>query len=146
MLETALFARLSPKLKAWGAVDRVENSIASGMWDCHTCFSGVSGWVETKMEKGGKLYFERFQLNFARRQLQAGATNLFVIAGRDARNGYMGVYHATTVLTAPRTVERKWQTVRVEDLEPCLEMTKQYDWDALRLLLSSPFTRHLETV
>lgn len=146
MLETALFARLAPKLKAWGAVDRVENSIASGMWDCHTVFSGVSGWVETKMEKGGKLYFERFQLNFARRQLQAGATNLFVIAGRDARDGYMAVYHATALLDAQRTVERKWQTVRVEDLEPCLEMRKAYDWDALKSLLSSRYTSHLETV
>jgi hypothetical protein len=145
MLETALFARLAPKLKAWGAVDRVENLIASGMWDCHTCFNGVCGWVETKMEKSGKLYFERFQLNFASRQLRAGATNLFVIAGRDARDGYMGVYHASTVLAVPRTVERKWLTIWVEDLEPCLEMRKTYDWDALRLLLSSPYTKHLDT-
>jgi hypothetical protein len=145
MLETALFARLSPKLKAWGAVDRVENSQGSGMWDCHTRFEGIGGWIETKMEKGGKLYFERFQPNFARRQLRAGATNLFVIAGRDSRNGYMAVYHASTVLAAPMTFERKWKTVRVEDLEPCLEMTKQYNWDALRLLLSSPYTRHPDT-
>jgi hypothetical protein len=144
MKETALYARLNPKLKSFGCVDRVENSISSGMWDIHATFSGISTWIETKMEKGGKLYFERYQLGWGKRHLQAGATNLFVIAGRDSRDGYMGVYHASTVLAAPRTVERKWQTVRVEDLEPCLEMRKLYDWDALRLLLTSPFTRHLE--
>jgi len=145
MLESALYARLQPKFKQFGSVDRVENSMGSGMWDIHLCCSGVHNWVETKMEKGGKLYFERFQLQFARRLTNAGATNMFVIAGRDARNGYMGVYHASTLLAAPRTVDRKWQTVLVEDLEPCLEMTKAYDWDALRLLLSSQYTRHVDT-
>jgi hypothetical protein len=145
MLETALYARIQPKLKAWGALDRVENTMGSGMWDIHLCCGGVHNWVETKMEKSGELFFERFQLSFARRQMNSGATNLFVVAGRDSRNGHMGVYHASTLLAAPRTLKAKWHVIRVEDLEPCLEMTKAYDWDALRLLLSSRYTGHLDT-
>lgn len=144
MLETALYARIQPKLKSWGALDRVENTMGSGMWDIHLCCDGVHNWVETKMEKGGKLYFERFQLQFATRLTRAGATNLFVIAGRDSRNGHMGVYHASALLAAPRMIERKWHVIQVEDLEPCLTMTKSYDWDALRLLLSSPYMEHPE--
>jgi hypothetical protein len=116
------------------------------MWDAHLVVDGQHSWLETKMEKAGQLYFERLQPNFARRLMRAGATNMFVLAGRDARNGHMSVYHASTLIAAPRSVKGKWTVFRAEDLEPCLEMSKPYDWDALRLLLSSRYTRHLDVL
>jgi hypothetical protein len=146
MLESALYARIRPKLNTWGTLDRIENATGSGMADIHYCIDGQMGWIETKMEHGGALHFERFQLNWLNRQVKAGATNVFVMYGRHSRDGHMEVAHASAVLAAPRHVDRKWHVVMAEDVVPALVMTKQYDWDALRLLLSSPYTKHLETV
>lgn len=142
MLETALFARIKPSLARWGKYSRIENSVESGTWDTFYTIEGQAGWIETKVEKGGMLYFEKFQPNWARGYLNAGLTNLFVLAALGDK-GRMEVYHASTVVEAPLEVYGKWRRVSTEELLPELVMTRPYDWEALRLLLSSPFTLDL---
>lgn len=136
MLETSLYSRVKPHLDKWGSHSRVENTVEPGMWDIHYCFNGMFGWIETKVEHQGKLYFEKFQLPWGQRYQRAGALKLFVLASLAGEKSPMALYHSSTVLKATRTPERKWITVRTSDLDPLLVMTKKYDWDALRLYLT----------
>lgn len=136
MLETALYAKLRPRLTKWGTISRVENVLESGMWDIHYCFEGQLGWIETKVEKQGWTYFEKFQPNWGRRYFKAGATNLFIIIERDS--GEVMTYHVKELLESTREPYRKWVRVRTKDLVPCHVLND--NWEELRLLLSSPFT------
>ncbi len=140
MIDGGLYQRLRPKLNAWGEVSRVENSIESGMWDIFYMIEGQYNWLETKAEHSGFLYFERFQLNWARRFLRAGATNLFVVAALEGHGDIMEIYPAQKVVTAPREIYRKWQRIKTSDLNAIQRMRKPYDWEVLRTLLSRPFT------
>lgn len=138
MRETALYARLKPKFTAWGAHSRVENTIESGTWDVFYCFNGVMGWIETKMDKGGDLYFEKFQIPWGRRYHSEGATQMFVMAGVGVGKD-MKVYHVGELVKAPTRVHKKWTVVNIADMTPCLEMERPYRWDVLRTLLITPF-------
>lgn len=140
MLETALFSRLRPKLKEWGEFSRIENSVESGTWDTFYCIDGQQGWIETKVEKGGHLYFEKFQPNWARRFYRAGLDNMFIIAALEKDFNDMGVYHVRELLEANREPYRKWVRVITANLAPQLVLTKPYDWESLRLLLADRFT------
>lgn len=145
MRETALYGRLRPKLNAWGAVDRVENALGSGMWDIAACVDGRHCWVETKMDHGKGLHFERFQLVWLRRQLRAGSTSCYLIYGLSSRKS-MVVVEGAELVRAPVRVSGKWTVVDPADLKPALVMTPPYDWDTLRrLLATSPVPRDDDT-
>ncbi len=140
MRETALFARVRPRFEEWGTYCRIENTLGSGTWDLHYCFSGQMGWVETKIEHGGEIMFEKFQLNWGKKLLRAGATNMFVLTGSDESHSPMSLYHAKVVMSAPTYLYKKWTVIKVQDLVPTLYLSKPYDWAKLKQVLSNPFT------
>lgn len=135
MREDKLYARLRPYLKKWGNIERIENSVSSGIWDIHYCIDGQLGWIETKIEKGGLLYFEKFQPSFGRRMQRAGCENLYVMTS-GPNYDEIRVYLAHVVLSAPMTKKGKWTVVKTEDIPAFLILKKPYDWEMLRSLLT----------
>lgn len=136
MRESKLYQRINSHLKRWGAHDRVENVIVSGMADVYYCFDSKSGWIETKVEHSGLLYFERFQIPWMIRHLRAQTPRLFVMAALEGNGDMMALYKASTIVEAPRDQKGKWQVVRTNDLVAELLMKKPYNWDELRLELT----------
>lgn len=139
MRENKLWNRLSPKLKAWGEVSRVENIVEPGMWDIFYTFEAQMGWIETKIVHSNKLYFERFQIPWGRRYWHNGANQMFVLAGFEDQKGTIYVYHVKEIVQAPTTIDRKFTVISLLDINPQMSMSKPYDWDRLRLFLSTPF-------
>jgi hypothetical protein len=140
MRETKLWSRLEPHFKHWGEFSRVENAIEPGMWDIHYCIDGQLGWLETKIVHSNLLYFEKFQLPWGRRYWRTGATNMFVIAGFEGLSGLMYIYHVKEITSAPKTLDRKFVVINIEDINPQISLEKPYNWEVLRQLLSDPFT------
>jgi len=139
MRENKLWNRLSPKLKHWGEVSRVENAVEPGMWDIFYTFEGQMGWLETKIVHSNKLYFEKFQIPWGRRYWRKGANQMFILAGLEDTAGTIGIYHVKEIVNAPTSLDRKWTVISLLDLNPQVWLTKPYDWERLRLLLSTPF-------
>lgn len=136
MLEKNLWSRLHPHLHNWGDATRIENSVEPGTWDIFCAVNGQANWIETKIEKGHFLYFELFQIPWAKRYLKQGLTNMFVIS--QAQDRELHIYHGSTIVQAPFEKYRKWRRIHTDNISP-IHSSYKVD-DTLRQLLSTPFT------
>lgn len=129
MRETELFQKLQPHLSKWGAYDRVENALGSGMSDVFYNINGSVGWIETKVAKGDMIYFEKFQPNWINKHLRQGFKKMFVMV-LDKRHD-IHLWYASEVLAAPRMPYEKWQVVNISDLpEASVVVERPYrNWD-----------------
>src|SRR3954470_1689211 len=107
--ESHLYQRIEPKLNQWGAATRIENALAGSLPDIIYCIKGTVGFIETKLEKGGQLYFEKFQIPWAIRQLKAGCRHLFVVAMPDYDDTTLLVYDYENIVATPRFMRGKWK-------------------------------------
>lgn len=137
MKETDFFAILRPKFDQWGTYDRVENSLGSGMSDVHYTIRGVSGWVETKVAKAGKIYFEKFQPNWMRKHIREGQSHIFVCVLDEDKT--ILLYRSSEIIDVPREVYKKWTVATIADLpEPEVRMPKPHRmWDRILSALIS---------
>lgn len=137
MKETKLYSKLRPQLVKWGAIDRVENVLGSGMSDVFFNITGKTGWLETKVAKGNEIYFEKFQPNWMRKHIRNGLNRIFVIVMD--RNDSILVYKAIHIIEAPMCPKKDWLIVQLSDLpEPEIRMTTPYrEWELLRQVLIS---------
>lgn len=117
MNETEFYhKKVSPWSNKHGEHSRVENTAESGMPDMNCCWGYFQFWLELKVIKGGKLYFEKYQIPWiSRRYKQFGDTGMWVLAW-DNKTESLRMYQPSNILSAIRTVEKKWVTVQVEDL------------------------------
>jgi len=125
--ETKLYSRIEPKLNDWGASTRVENAMVGSLPDIHYCIDGRLGWIETKLIKSGKIYFEKFQAPWVSKQEKAGCKHLFILAGVND-NSLMYLYDYREAIRAPREIIGKWRVIKMSDLTPLLTLDKPYDW------------------
>lgn len=137
MRETKLYSKLRPKLMQWGTCDRVENTLGSGMSDVFYNIGGKVGWLETKVAKGGDVYFEKFQPNWMRKHVRQGFDRMFVVI-LDKSESIL-LYRAEDVLSVPMYAKNDWLIVQMDDLpHPVVDMTAPYrEWDEFRLALIS---------
>ena len=125
MRETELFQKFQPHLSKWGAYDRVENALGSGMSDVFYNIGGSVGWVETKVAKGDWIYFEKFQPNWINKHLRQGFRRMFILVMD--KHETIHLWRAHQVLDVPRVPYEKWQCVNVNDLpRAVVEMYKPY--------------------
>lgn len=135
MKENKLYLKLRPHLLAWGECDRVENTLGPGMSDVFYNIGGKTGWLETKVAKGTKILFERFQPNWMAKHHRLGA-RIFVIVMDQKET--IHVYRAGAVLKAPRTSYEKWISVDMSSLSPSFSMPAPYrSWGSIREILIS---------
>lgn len=135
MKETKVYAKLRLNLDSWGECDRVENAVGSGMSDVFYNIEGKTGWIETKVEKKGGIYFEKFQPNWIAKHSRLGARMFVVVMLSDET---LCFFRAHEVLRVPRTVVGRWQVVSLADVMPRIKMTKPYRrWSEVRELLIS---------
>lgn len=137
MRETKLYSKLRPQLTRWGVVDRVENTLGSGMPDVYYNMGGVTGWLETKVAKGDEVHFEKFQPNWMRKHLRAGLSRIFVVVMH--RDSAIIVYRAQDVVDTPMYPQNDKLVVQLSDLPPyVLKMYEPYHrWDEFRQALIS---------
>lgn len=137
MKETKLYAKLRPHLVQWGACDRIENVLGSGISDVFYNIKGRVGWLETKVAKGGDVYFEKFQPNWMRKHLRCGFQHIFIVV-LDKKESIL-LYSASDIVQAPMYPKDDWLIVQLSDLpRPLLEMPSPYRaWDLFRQALIS---------
>ena len=136
MRETELFQKFQPHLSKWGAYDRVENVLGSGMSDIFYNINGSVGWIETKVAKGDMIYFEKFQPNWINKHLRQGFKRMFVMVLD--KHGTIHLWRAHQVLDVPRVPYEKWQCVNVNDLPPSRASVKPpyKHWEPVKSELS----------
>jgi hypothetical protein len=135
MKETFLWNKLRPRFLLWGEADRVENSIGSGMSDVFYNFGGKTGWIETKLEKKGILYFEKFQPNWMSKHYRQGA-RVFVVSM--AENETIHIYSWGVLQNLPRTPYDKWTTINITGVKANFSMPAPHrSWNSVRDVLTS---------
>lgn len=135
MLESKFYAKMRPHFKNWGEHSRVENSIESGMPDIFYCFGGEQGWIETKVEKQGWVYFEIFQPNWIRRYTRVGAKISILVMREDDYT--ILAYRGSQLNHGLLQPHKKKRRAHLLDLgTPALTLTPPYNWLTLRLLLT----------
>lgn len=108
------------KIKPWsdkhGDISRVENAVELGMPDTNCAWGFYQFWLELKVIKGGKLYFERFQLAWmSGRYKQFSDGGMWVLAW-DSKHEHLYMFRPSNVLSAIRSHEKKWITLQVDQL------------------------------
>ncbi len=142
MREDKLYARVRPHLQKWGAISRIENYAEPGTWDIFYGSSGQMNWIETKVIHGQEIMFEKFQLPWGRRFFKEGVSNLFILAGFEDNTGFMMVYHVKEVINAPTYTKPNKKDkvyINIGNLNPIFGLSRPYDWDPLRTLLSTQY-------
>jgi hypothetical protein len=135
MRETKLWEKIRPHLLLWGEADRVENAIGSGMSDVFYDIAGKCGWIETKLEKNGLLYFEKFQPNWMAKHVRQGARVFVITMDREET---IKIYPAGVILQQPRVPYDKWTTVNVTNVTPSMAMPAPYrSWKSVKEILTS---------
>jgi hypothetical protein len=115
---------------------RLENLVGTGMPDINGCLNGVEIWVETKLCKGNRITFEKFQPGWIMKRVRHGG-RVFIFARH--KDTYL-LWHG---------FPEEWQrdntqlsdgglSVDYRDATPVLVMDKPWDW---KLLLDVLFKR-----
>lgn len=138
MRETKLYAKLRPQITKWGVVDRVENTLGSGMSDIYYNIGGRTGWIETKVAKGNEIYFEKFQPNWMRKHVRQGFWRMWVVVMSD-KGEHISIYQARDVVDAKMYPDKDKLVVQLSDLpQYVLRMYSPYtDWENFRMVLIS---------
>lgn len=134
MKETKLYAKLRPHLEKWGACDRVENELGSGMPDIFYGIDEVGGWIETKVAKGQYIYFEKFQLPWMRNHLKSGFSRIWIIVLHDDD---IKAWPAKKIVFQPVEAYEKWTIMDVRELPAPFWSSYTHSWDSLRATLIS---------
>lgn len=118
-----------PPLKKAGEFERVENAQGVGTADVSYAMNGVQGWIETKVEKGGHLYFEKFQIPWLLRR-RSHAEHIYVLAYFPKTSAVV-LYDPQQLMWAEREVHGKWTRVRAQDLPDIMTLSRPYAWHKL---------------
>ena len=140
MNETQFYSSHVKKLDKHGHLTRIENKLGSGTPDVSYSIGGCTGWMETKVIKEGRLWFEKFQLPWMSKRLRfCRPTDLWVLAVSEDRL-VIHLWPAWRVVKAPRLGIRKWSTVLVSDLDEFYRCSKPWRWDEVARLITGSKT------
>ena len=131
MNETDFYQRHVRKMEQTLHLARIENSVGSGFPDISAAGDGKQFLIETKVAKvhmgDDTLFFEKFQIPFAMKRLRyTNKKGMFVIAlCKDEEE--ICVFVMQSVIAAPRSVYKKWTTVKLCDLgEPFARLERPF--------------------
>lgn len=115
---------------------RLENLVGTGMPDINGCLNGHEIWVETKLVKGNRIKFEKFQPSWIKKRVLAGGRVFIFARHKDTFLLWRGFPIEWDVYNTP--LKEGGITVDYRDAPPLLVMEKPWDWG---LLLETLFTR-----
>lgn len=99
-------------------LERIESAVGTGVPDISAAGGGKQFWIETKVEKSGYLYFERFQIPWMKKRSKyTNSRGIFVLA---LCEDTIKCFDAGVIISATREPYRKWSRIRTEDIDSCL--------------------------
>lgn len=105
---------------------RIESTVGAGTPDVNGYDGTCEIWFELKMIRGNRLEFRKSQVAWISRRLNAGATNVFVLARKADK---LLLFMPSVVLLPPARVETK--SVHIDPGIPALTLSKPFNWKAL---------------
>lgn len=139
MTESDWWALVKVQLDRWGDSCRIESTTGGGVPDVNYAIDGHHGWIELKVAKAGKLYFERFQIPWMRRRLRH-MDAVWVLALVDDE---LRLYHAGDIVHAQCHVEsnktKTWTVVEVNGIVATVSGPRPWPWhDVFTILTNRP--------
>lgn len=131
MKESEFYQRHIRKMSGLLHLERIESAVGTGFPDVSAAGGGKQFLIETKVAKpvDGQdfLYFERFQLSFYQKRLRyTEGTGIFIIA-LCTQDDTIKVWGASAILDAKREPYKKWNRVKVSDIDsPLLTLLKPW--------------------
>lgn len=114
MRESEFYSSIRTKLVSHGHVSRIESRTSPGVPDISFAAGGREAWLELKVEKGGKLYFEKTQIVWATHRLKhfPRVWCLFLSEGHDL----ICLTRMSQVLSARQEYVKDMVVVKTEEL------------------------------
>lgn len=120
MKEASFYHSIRPGLTKRGHVCRIENRVGSGMSDVNFAVGGLEFWLELKVAKGQKLYFETSQPIWIKERIKVGIMPLILWLSADETRMHLCL--GSALLAADKEYIKKWVVV------PCHQMLG-WSWD-----------------
>jgi hypothetical protein len=124
---------VKPRLAVWGDHSRIENAVSYGLPDISYAIKGTQGWLELKVPKDGRLYFQPFQLSWMKQRVKhTNNKGVWVLA---CDNDAMQLYRGVDMSNAPRVPYKRWITVDQDKVKPWVAGRAPWPWSEIRVAL-----------
>jgi hypothetical protein len=84
MLESEVYRQFFNSMKKYVFIQRIENAIHAGTFDCIVCYADTTVWVEFKEDE--KQPLRPTQISWAKRRMDHGCTNDMLVITADPRH------------------------------------------------------------
>lgn len=104
-------------------MDRIENSIGNGFPDISCAGKGKQFFIESKVEKSGFVYFEKFQIPWMMTRLRyTDQKGVFVSVMADNEDRKIHTFEAKHIIATPREPYKKWVRLKITDIKETLSV------------------------